>query len=151
MARFALAILRQSRPECEAKKVKARVRVAEQINALQAVSPGDEAHPASDWKRRSRIFGVTFGGKEYFAGYQFDAMCQPLPVVRDILAALGPLDDSWKIAAWFHFPNGWIASRSDHQGEPVAPNVSVQRHRTRLFSFLTLLWKNTIVILANRN
>jgi hypothetical protein len=94
---------------------------AEQINTLQAVPPGNEAHLSSDWKRQGRIFSVTFGGKEYFAGYQFDAMCQPLPVIRDILEALGPVEDPWKIAAWFHFSNGWMSSHCDHQGEPVAP------------------------------
>jgi hypothetical protein len=100
---------------------------AEQINSLQALPPANKAHPASDWKRRGRIFGVTFNGKEYFAGYQFDAMSQPLPIIRDILEALGPVEDSWKIAAWFHFPNGWIAGRDDQQADPIAPKDALDR------------------------
>lgn len=100
---------------------------AEQINALQATQPANKAQPASDWKRQGRIFGVSFNGKEYFAGYQFDAMCQPLPVIRDILEALGPVDDWWKIAAWFDFPNGWIAGRGNHQREPVVPRQALDR------------------------
>ncbi|MCX4163590.1 MULTISPECIES: hypothetical protein [Paraburkholderia] len=101
---------------------------AEQINALQVTPPTNKAQPASDWKRRGRIFGVTFNGKEYFAGYQFDAMCQPLQVIRDVLEALGPVEDSWKIAAWFHFPNGWIADLRGREGRPVAPR-DVLDHR----------------------
>jgi hypothetical protein len=62
---------------------------------------------ASDWKRQGWIFSVTFDGKEYFPRYEFDDLHQPLPVIRDILKAFGPADP-WKIAAWFHFPNGWI-------------------------------------------
>jgi len=46
---------------------------AEQINALQAEPPANKSHPASDWKRRGRIFSVNYGGKEYFARYLFDA------------------------------------------------------------------------------
>lgn len=100
---------------------------AEQINALQATPPANKAQPASDWKRRRRIFGVAVNGKEYFAGYQFDSMGQPLAVIRDILEALGPMADSWKIAAWFHFPNGWLVGTGDRTGEPVAPRDALDR------------------------
>jgi hypothetical protein len=103
---------------------------AEQINALQISPPTNRAQPASDWKHRGRIFGVTFGGKEYFAGYQFDAMCQPLPVIKEILDALGPIADSWKIAAWFHFQNGWIPGTGNREGQPVAPMDALDRRET---------------------
>ena len=55
---------------------------AEQINALQAEPPANKAHPASDWKRRGRVFSVNHSGKEYFARYQFDALYQPLSIVK---------------------------------------------------------------------
>ncbi|KVU36789.1 hypothetical protein WK66_29270 [Burkholderia ubonensis] len=102
---------------------------AEQVNGLQVMPPANKEQPAGDWKRQGRIFSVTFEGNEYFAGYQFDAMCQPLPVVRDILAILGPVADSWRIAAWFHFPNGWIAGHGDRQGDAVAPRDALDRRR----------------------
>ncbi|WP_323046533.1 hypothetical protein [Paraburkholderia sp.] len=47
-------------------------------------------------------------GQLYFARYQFDECNQPRPVIKEVLAELGPVTDPWKIAAWFHFPNGWI-------------------------------------------
>jgi hypothetical protein len=95
----------------------------EMIHAAQPSLFPDNALPASDWTRHGRIFGVPVGGKEYFARYQFDAMYQPLPIIEDILKALGPVADPWKVAAWFHFPNGWIAEAAS----PVAPKDALYR------------------------
>ncbi|PYE26138.1 hypothetical protein [Paraburkholderia silvatlantica] len=101
---------------------------AGQINARQSPPPADRTQPAAEWKDCGRIFSVTSDdGLEYFAGYQFDASCQPLPVIRDILAALGQVRDSWKIAAWFHFPNGWIAGTGANESQPVAPMDALER------------------------
>jgi hypothetical protein len=97
------------------------------LNRLQPEPPANKSHPASDWKRRGRIFSVSFGGKEYFARYQFDALYQPLPIIRDILKAFGSVADSWKIAAWFHFPNGWIAETGPRGTRPIAPKDALDR------------------------
>jgi len=97
---------------------------AEQLNALQAEPPGNRSQPASDWKRRGRIFGVSRGGREYFARYQFDAMYEPLPVIRDTLRAFGEVADPWVLAAWFHYPNAWITGPD---GKPVAPRHALDR------------------------
>jgi hypothetical protein len=100
---------------------------AEQVNGQQAMPPANKEEPAGDWKRQGCIFSVTFAGKEYFPAYQFDAMCQPLPVMRDILAKLGSVADSWRIAAWFHFPNGWITGQGRSEGDAVAPRDALNR------------------------
>lgn len=97
---------------------------AEQLNALQAVPPKSKSQPASDWKRRGRIFSVSRGGREYFARYQFDAMYEPLPVIRDVLKAFGEVADPWVVAAWFHYPNAWIAGS---HGLPLAPKDVLDR------------------------
>ncbi|MDR7299504.1 hypothetical protein J2X16_004874 [Pelomonas aquatica] len=81
---------------------------AVQINARQANPPDHKAQPASDWKRRGRVFSVNYGGREYFARYQFDALCQPLPLIKDLLKAIGEVADTWVVASWFNFPNGWL-------------------------------------------
>ena len=99
-------------------------RTAEQINALQERPPASRSQPASDWRRGGRIYSVAIDGREYFAGYQFDMACQPQPVIREILAALGPVSDTWKIAAWFHFPNGWIGGA---RRQAVAPKDALHR------------------------
>ena len=99
----------------------------EMLNQLQPEPPSNRSLPASDWKRRGRIFSVNFGGKEYFPRYEFDAVYQPLPVIRNILKAFGPVADSWKLAAWFHFPNGWIVEPGPEGPTPVAPKDALDR------------------------
>lgn len=104
---------------------------AEQINALQPEPPANRSLPASDWKRRGRIFSVSHGGRELYPRYQFDAAYQPLPVIKQVLAAFGPVADPWTLVAWFHFPNGWLvrvppgrrasARAIDPAPEPSAP------------------------------
>lgn len=103
---------------------------AEQINALQAAPPSNKAQPASDWKHYGRIFGVSISGKEYFARYQFDAMGQPLPIIKEILNVLDPVADSWKIAAWFHFKNGWIPGTGEYEEQSVSPMDALDRRET---------------------
>lgn len=96
---------------------------AEDINRLQPTPPANKALPASDWKRRGRIFSVAYNGREYFARYQFDALYQPLPIIRRVLDAFGEAADPWVLAAWFHHPNGWLG-RTLAKGsapESVAP------------------------------
>jgi hypothetical protein len=104
----------------------------EMLNQLQSEPPSNRSMPASDWKRRGRIFSVNFGGKEYFPRYEFDALYQPLPVIRDILKAFGPVADSWKLAAWFHFPNGWIVEPGSKGPTPVAPKDALDRREDLL-------------------
>ncbi len=105
---------------------------AEQLNALQPRPPAQKSHPASDWKRRGRIFGVNDGGQEYFARYQFDETYQPLPVIKEILKALGEVADSWKIAAWFHFPNGWLARPGTQGQQALAPKDALDQRNAVL-------------------
>lgn len=90
--------------------------------------PPEENESAADWKRRGRIFSVNDGEQEFFPAYQFDKAWQPLPVINQILGRLGESTDGWNIAAWFHFPNGWLSYR-DKKGEvvSVAPKDALDR------------------------
>lgn len=98
---------------------------SEQLNSLQDAPPKSKSQPASDWKRRGRVYSVSRGGREYFARYQFDAMYEPLPVMREVLEAFGDVADPWVLAAWFHYPNAWVV---DADGGPVAPKDALDRH-----------------------
>jgi hypothetical protein len=100
---------------------------AEQLNALQANPPANKAHPAADWKRRGRVFSVNYSGKEYFARYQFDALYQPLPIIKGILAAFGEVADPWTLAAWFHFPSPWLVRRDARGAANVAPKDALDQ------------------------
>lgn len=100
---------------------------AEQLNALQPKPPAQKSLPASDWKRRGRIFSVSHGGREYFPRYEFDEAFQPLPVIKDVLKAFGEVADTWKIAAWFSFPSGWISKPGTGGQEPMAPKDALDQ------------------------
>jgi hypothetical protein len=96
----------------------------EQVSALLGVPVEIGARRVSGWRQESRIFCVTLGGRDYFARYEFDGFGEPLPVVKEVLDALGRLGDGWKIAAWFDFGNGWIAGSG---GQAVAPKDALDR------------------------
>lgn len=100
---------------------------AEQLNAMQPDPPAQKFQPASDWKRHGRIYSVNQGGQEYFARYQFDGAYQLLPVIQDVLRAFGDDADTWQIAAWFAFPNGWISKPDTAGQEPMAPQDALDR------------------------
>lgn len=100
---------------------------AEDINKLQIPPPENKSLPASDWELSRQIFSVTYDGKDYYPRYQFDAMYQPLPVVSDIIKAFGECADTWSLATWFHFPNGWIAKEVGSEAVPVAPKDALNR------------------------
>ena len=65
---------------------------------------------------------MNFSGREYFPRYEFDALYQPLPIIKDVLKALGNVADSWTVAAWFHCPNAGPRGQS-----PVAPKDALDR------------------------
>jgi len=105
---------------------------AEELNALQPNPPAQKSQPASDWKRRGRVFSVSHGGRDYYPRYGFDEAFQPLPVIRDVLKAFGEMADTWKIAAWFQFPNGWISKPGTGGEEPVAPKDALDQREALL-------------------
>jgi hypothetical protein len=100
---------------------------AEEINKLQLRPPARQSRPASDWERQGRIFSASYDGKKYFPRYQFDAMYRPLPVIRDVLKAYGQCSDPWSLAAWFYFPNAWIATNVGDESVAVAPRNALGR------------------------
>ena len=51
-------------------------------------------------------------------------MYQPLAVVKKVLKAFSPVADPWLLAAWFRFPNGWLAGAD---GRPLAPKDALDR------------------------
>jgi hypothetical protein len=66
------------------------------------------AGQAETWMRRRQVFAVERNGTTLLARFQFDDQLQPLPVIGEALAAFGPVDDPWAVAAWFHYPNAWL-------------------------------------------
>jgi hypothetical protein len=84
---------------------------------------------ASGWKEQGLVFSVVYHGQEYYARYQFDSFCRPLPVIKAILDVYGTCVDTWSIAAWFDFPNGWLSKETSDRMAPVSPKNSLHRWR----------------------
>lgn len=105
---------------------------AEQLNAFQVNPPSQKSLPASDWARLGLIFGVEYGGRMYFARYQFDEAYQPLPVIEEVLRAFGKVADNFKIAAWFHYPNGWLSKPGTQGRAPLAPKDALDQRAALL-------------------
>lgn len=97
---------------------------AQTVNARQRDPASDYV---TEWKRSRRIFSVALGGEDYFPRYQFDAFYFPLPIISKVLEAFGPNADTWKIAAWFHYPNGWIVVSGPDGVRTVAPKDVLDR------------------------
>jgi hypothetical protein len=66
-------------------------------------------------------------GKEYFPQYQFYASYEPLLIIGKVLESFCPVADTWRIAAWFHYPNGYIVESRPEGVAPVAPKDAPAR------------------------
>jgi hypothetical protein len=76
------------------------------------------------WEAEKRIFAVVYNDLKYYAGYQFEEDGAPLAMVKEVLKHLC-CKDPWAIAAWFHFPNSWIANGAT----PVPPKDALNRQQ----------------------
>jgi hypothetical protein len=64
------------------------------------------------WKKACKAFSIQVGGKDLYPSYIFDVDGKPYPVVKTILANLGPNKSPWAIAAWFASKNGWLGGEA---------------------------------------
>ena len=101
---------------------------AEEIDDLQECHPAVQSL-ARGWKRDGLVFSVCYLGRDYYARYQFDSLYRPLPVIKNILNVFGLYTDTWSLAAWFHFPNGWLIEETSDGTVPVSPKDSLHRCR----------------------
>jgi hypothetical protein len=65
---------------------------------------------AHRWKKENRIFGVPYQGDTVYLAFQFGTDGRPLPVVKQVLAALVGWAP-WDVAGWFVFRNGRLEQR----------------------------------------
>lgn len=79
-------------------------------------------HPAalaSKLKARGKLFSVKVPphNRDYYPAFQFDATTrQPLPVIAEVLRAIGKRLAGWELALWFATENGWL----ENDEKPVA-------------------------------
>lgn len=83
------------------------------------------------WEAEGKIFAIVYNEIKYYADYQFGEDNIPLPFFKEVLKNLRS-KDPWCIAAWFHFPNSWIANGAI----PVAPKDALHRERDVIMAAL---------------
>lgn len=72
------------------------------------------------------MLSVEHQGRRYYGRYQFDASMEPLPLIKEILGALGDADP-WRVAAWFHYPSPWLVERDAQGLRNIAPKDVLDR------------------------
>ncbi len=81
------------------------------IHARAGHQGRNTAQTAAAWKRSGRIFSLPCQGRDVFPVFQFDADGQPLPLLKEVLAAL-PADLSpWQRAFWLVSPADELEGR----------------------------------------
>jgi hypothetical protein len=83
-------------------------RTSTQVAALAGHEAKNRHQTAARWKSQRRVFAVPYQGQDWFPAFQFDADGKPLPVIRDVLAALPASRTPWQVAFWFVSSNSWL-------------------------------------------
>lgn len=103
----------QAETEIDADNAAIRTRFLEEFKTLTSAAVHakaghqgrNTAQTAAAWKRAGRILSVTYGGRDLFPAFQFDAGGQPLPLLRDVLAVLPESFTPWQRAFWLVAPD----------------------------------------------
>ena len=80
---------------------------AAEVRAASGLAPRNRSEPASRWKREGRLFAVRRSGVDLYPAFQL-VDGAPLPVIKEILAALPRHMTGWQVAMWFASGNGWL-------------------------------------------
>jgi hypothetical protein len=63
---------------------------------------------ASRWRREQMVFSVDVDSAARYPGFQFGEDGKPVPVVQEVIAALGEQLSPWELALWFAGSNAWL-------------------------------------------
>jgi hypothetical protein len=109
---------------------------SKEVAELSGSTAENRAALAASWKQQSRIFSVTYRGKQIFPGFQFNNEGQPYPVIGEVIKVLG-LEHEWQLALWFIANNGYLGGRQPVElleTEPAKVIEAAKRERDD-FSF----------------
>lgn len=85
--------------------------------------------PLEQWESERRIFSVTYGKKDLYPRYQF-ATGQPLAIIAEVLQGFaeqyGEIN-RWKVAAWLHYPSGYLTADKAEGRQVIAPKFALDR------------------------
>lgn len=130
------AAVLQARRNAEAREALLRefgAVTSSEVADLAGSRAKNRAALANRWRKEGRIFAVTHRGQTYFPGFQFGADGRPLPVVAEVLRALGEDAPAWQTALWFTGANGWLGGARPVDlltGEPGRVAAAAQREAT---------------------
>jgi hypothetical protein len=108
-----------------------------EVAELAGSKASNKAALANRWKQEGRIFSVTHHGTTYYPAFQFDAQGRPLPVIAEVIRALGGEEGGeWQLALWFLGNTGWLDGRRPVDllaSEPAEVAQAAQREAEGLF------------------
>lgn len=81
---------------------------------------------ASSWTAEGKVFTAGAAGDPRFPGFQFGDDGRPLPVIAEVLTALGGRLSGWELALWFTGGNGWLGGSRPVDVLDSAPELVVQ-------------------------
>ncbi|SDD37596.1 hypothetical protein SAMN05660690_4111 [Geodermatophilus telluris] len=78
------------------------------VAKLAGSTASNPAALANRWRTEGKVFTVDDAGSQRFPGFQFGKNGRPLPVIAEILAAIGERLTSWELALWFTSSSDWL-------------------------------------------
>jgi len=78
------------------------------VAALAESDPPRASAVTSSWTAEGKVFTTGAAGDPRFPGFQFGDDGRPLPVIAEVLTALGGRLSGWELALWFTGGNGWL-------------------------------------------
>ena len=98
------------------RNAQARVELAEEFGLMTAVelarhvssTAKNVSETARRWRAARKTFAVSWDGALVYPGFQFDEGGRPLPVVAEVIAAVGDRLQGWDLALWFTADSSWL-------------------------------------------
>ena len=63
---------------------------------------------ASRWQAQGKVFSVVWEGAAVYPGFQLDDAGRPLPVIAEVITAVGGRLQGWELALWFTGSSSWL-------------------------------------------
>lgn len=100
-----------------------------QVGELAQRSASNPAALANRWKKESKLFSISWRGKDWYPRYAFDDVIQPRRVIAEVIELFGAEMDPWRIAAWFESSNAWLGGSKprDLMNEPERVVAAARR------------------------
>jgi hypothetical protein len=93
---------------------------AAEVAELAGLGPANPIGTVSRWKQQGRIFALRQGGKDFYPRYALGADFHPLPVIKELLAALAGYDAE-RLAAWFESSSRFLDGKRPREVVATEP------------------------------